>query len=325
MKTRLLLLCFILISSLINAQIANGLVADYSFNTGDATDQAGSNDGTVFGATLTTDRFGNANSAYYFDGITNYISLGSSSIVKQSTGTISVWVNIDAISNTGTGYAYNPIIVCKNDQFGGSYFEGYAMYVAMNDNKIAVINTESQTSNEKYMFSNSAFSNDSWHHIVMAYDNDSLWFYSNGQLEGKILKSFSSTFSASEIVSLGTSNSLGNNRFFNGGIDDVRFYNRVLSSSEVNELFNEENPLTASITENIKTNKEIQIYPNPASSSIQINVTEPTAISIYSVVGEVVSSFLIESKLTIDLSSFKTGVYFLKDEKSNKTVKFIKK
>ena len=44
---------------------------------GDANDIIGGNDGTVNGATLTTDRFGNADSAYNFDGITDKINIGS--------------------------------------------------------------------------------------------------------------------------------------------------------------------------------------------------------------------------------------------------------
>ena len=51
--------------------IDSGLVAHYPFN-GNANDESGNgNDGTVNGATLTTDRFGNANKAYSFDGVSN--------------------------------------------------------------------------------------------------------------------------------------------------------------------------------------------------------------------------------------------------------------
>ena len=45
---------------------SNGLVGWWPFN-GNATDESiNTNDGTVNGATLTADRFGNANSAYSF-------------------------------------------------------------------------------------------------------------------------------------------------------------------------------------------------------------------------------------------------------------------
>jgi len=53
----------------------SGLVAYYPFS-GNANDTSGNGyDGTVYGATLTTDRFGNSNSAYSFDGSENYISI----------------------------------------------------------------------------------------------------------------------------------------------------------------------------------------------------------------------------------------------------------
>ena len=51
----------------------NGLVGWWPFN-GNANDESGNgNNGTVNGATLTTDRFGNANKAYSFDGNLNKI------------------------------------------------------------------------------------------------------------------------------------------------------------------------------------------------------------------------------------------------------------
>jgi len=48
-------------------------IAYYPF-TGNANDAAGSLNGTVNGVTLTTDRFGNTNSAYSFDGVDDFIS-----------------------------------------------------------------------------------------------------------------------------------------------------------------------------------------------------------------------------------------------------------
>ena len=59
-----------------NAQgLDQGLVGWWKFS-GDATDSSGNgNDGTVNGATLTTDRHGQANRAYSFDGVNDYISM----------------------------------------------------------------------------------------------------------------------------------------------------------------------------------------------------------------------------------------------------------
>ena len=62
-----------------SATLNDGLVAYYPFN-GNANDESGNrNDGIVHGATLTTDRNGNAASAYVFDGVDDYIRIGDSS------------------------------------------------------------------------------------------------------------------------------------------------------------------------------------------------------------------------------------------------------
>lgn len=70
MKTALLFttVCLFWFTCFAHAQApTSGLVAYYPF-TGNANDAAGALNGTVSGATLTTDRFGNANSAYAFNG-----------------------------------------------------------------------------------------------------------------------------------------------------------------------------------------------------------------------------------------------------------------
>jgi hypothetical protein len=72
----------VLISFQILAQVpsyvpTNGLVGWWPF-TGNAIDSSGNgNNGTVNGETLTTDRFGNANKAYSFDG-NDFIEVNSS-------------------------------------------------------------------------------------------------------------------------------------------------------------------------------------------------------------------------------------------------------
>ena len=77
---RLLLLITICISFVSFSQVpsyvpTNGLVGWWPFN-GNANDEGGNgNNGTVNGAALTTDRFGNANSAYDFDGMNDNIKV----------------------------------------------------------------------------------------------------------------------------------------------------------------------------------------------------------------------------------------------------------
>lgn len=68
------------------ASLTDGLVAYYPFN-GNANDESGKGyNGKVNGATLTADRFGNANSAYSFDGNSDIDLTGTNSLNFQSGG-----------------------------------------------------------------------------------------------------------------------------------------------------------------------------------------------------------------------------------------------
>ena len=100
----------------------NGLVAYYPFN-GNANDESGNNNnGTVNGATLTSDRHGNANKAYSFDGINDFIKINNSNSLQNiNEVTISAWVNVNNwyISN-GTGYF--PIIEKSNSSSTGGIY-----------------------------------------------------------------------------------------------------------------------------------------------------------------------------------------------------------
>ena len=72
-KFTLIVVLSILIRLSTIAQVpTNGLIAYWPFN-GNANDESGNNiNGTISGATSTTDRFGAANSAYSFNGTNDY-------------------------------------------------------------------------------------------------------------------------------------------------------------------------------------------------------------------------------------------------------------
>jgi murein DD-endopeptidase MepM/ murein hydrolase activator NlpD len=91
---------FIANNSVISSGV--GLVAYYPFN-GNANDDSGNgNNGTVYGATLTTDRFGYANSAYSFDGIDDYVTVEETIDFKLTTWSITGWVKVNNFPNQKT-------------------------------------------------------------------------------------------------------------------------------------------------------------------------------------------------------------------------------
>ena len=95
---------FFALSSLISFgqnSLQTGLVGWYPFD-GNASDMSGNgNHGTVNGATLSTDRHGQTNKAYQFDGVDDFIDLNNPSILGTTNNfSILAWVN----NGTGTIY-----------------------------------------------------------------------------------------------------------------------------------------------------------------------------------------------------------------------------
>ena len=69
----------------------DGLVAYYPFN-GNANDESGcGNDGTVYDAGLAADRFGNPQSAYYFDGMEDYIRIENDETLNPDSISVAAW------------------------------------------------------------------------------------------------------------------------------------------------------------------------------------------------------------------------------------------
>ena len=87
---------FVDVSGIVNdVPSTQGLVAYYPFN-------GNANDGTVHGATLTEDRFGNANSAYSFDGVDDYISIPFSSdfdFSQEKQISYGVWIHVNSLEH----------------------------------------------------------------------------------------------------------------------------------------------------------------------------------------------------------------------------------
>ena len=91
----------------------NGLVGWWGFN-GNANDESvNGNDGVVNGATLTTDRFGNSNSAYDFDG-NDLIDINS--LFDYQERTTNIW-----ITNTDPNWGNVTRLAFDNDNINMNF------------------------------------------------------------------------------------------------------------------------------------------------------------------------------------------------------------
>lgn len=208
---------------------ADGLVASYSFS-GDASDDTGNGfDGTVYGAELTTDRFGSANSAYEFKEADDYIDLGkASTILTGDAFSLSTWVLIDA-QREGN----RQVQVLSNED----YYEDYGDFT-LNNVEYRFYRGNNQDSRLPF---DDLLSAGEWHHIVVTHNGGAATLYLNGN-EVSSSDSFPSFSASGRNLHVGPSIP---DRYFpvDGKVDDVRLYERALTRDEVQQLWEADSSL----------------------------------------------------------------------------------
>ena len=226
--------------------LTNGLVAYYPF-TGNANDLSGNgNNGTVHGATLTTDRFGNANSAYSFDGVSNYIGLPVLTALQNiSQFTFSIWINTNYVftsdpTGSGAGFfdQWTTTVVTTPPNVGAGIGVGNSANHAYG---ISLEGNASETTSANFIPVST------WGNLILVYDgtqtnvNLRVAVYLNGVFQAYIGDSgvpASIGPYANETVigaAVGPFPNLNTtiSYFYQGKLDDLRLYNRVLTQAEI--------------------------------------------------------------------------------------------
>jgi len=201
----------------------DSLKAYYPFN-GNANDESGNeNHGTVIGATLTTDRFGNENSAYVFDGDNDMIELPTD--FDYENRTICTWFNADIIS------LYNRIISIDHPdlQYGSSKIQ------VNNINAKDKLQMVKWIANEQFQYN---IAEDQWYFASFVVEGNKIKYFVNGLLVDSVTSSYQTSVSGQPNAFIGVSRT-GESRFFDGIIDDVRVYNKALTEKEILHLYTE--------------------------------------------------------------------------------------
>ena len=206
-----------------------GLVAYYPFN-GNANDESGNgNGGTVNGATLTTDRFGRNNRAYVFDGVNDTINFGNVVYTKNIPFSVSFWYNATTnyqgnLVTKYIGSSYNGFNVALDWRHSGALV---TYYLRSRSNYVAIANqSDGLGADGPYPAANK------WNHVVVIVSSMSMDMYLNGS---KIVSANWVGIPGSTTEN--TDLTLG--QLYQGKLDDLLFYNRVLTEQEVQELFHE--------------------------------------------------------------------------------------
>jgi uncharacterized protein (TIGR02145 family) len=218
----------------------NGLVGYWPFN-GNANDESGNaNNGTVNGATLTTDRFGNAGKAYGFDGNGDFIDVNdNSSLDLLSQYTLSSWFNVTSYPSVNDLIS---VILSKERYLGAS---GYGLCITASGNPFDMFNNipnGSSSGVNASLTSSVVIPLNQWKQFTVVHNGQRRYLYVDGvivteqQFSNQLLNSNQNLFFGKEF----TGNTGGggySNRYFNGKIDDIGIWNRALSASEVQQLY----------------------------------------------------------------------------------------
>jgi hypothetical protein len=345
MKKILLLLTLALCAQMTFAQTVPtyvptvGLVGYWGFN-GNANDQSGNgNNGTVNGATLTTDRNGIQNSTYTF-GAGNFIQTNNLILNCINNFSYSTWVNslspiIIPLEDVQTGISSQCVIhpthgACFGPEQTNS---GAGLYVGNNG---VVVIEHSHLYVRTALVYEGAISN--WNLITVIYENKVPKLYIDGQYIKTGIADFrdvhpSSGFDNTNYADysksgFGSSFNGQSNQgiFFNGQLDDIAIYNRVLTQEEITQLYYADNTCqslvinTGVLSFNPPTyNNTVTMYPNPANDHITIDCgnlanVSGWSIKIFNALGqEVFSGTMNTQQYVVPLNTWSgQGVYFVK-------------
>jgi len=311
------LFAFSILTLQVHSQSINdNLLIHYPLNN-DVTDASGNGyDGTPNGVIYGLDRFGNANAACYFDGIDDYIDFPNLSELKPVLPvSFSFWIKYDGsqaeervVFNTSLMEENNSGVHFTTQSSTGKYAVGYG------DGS----NSYSSSTRRTYV-SNSVIDN-SWHHIAIVI---------NSELDMKIYVDciesggdYSGTGGTLQYAP--NPGTLGRHDqdvtlpayHFRGLIDDFRYWDRALVSSDIDTLCN--NILSV---QNLNANEvlDLNIYPNPSDKiiNVQTDRTDISNVLMYDLAGKFISSYTFSTK--IDVSSIESGIYVLNfvDSQSN--------
>ena len=232
-----------------NIDLQSGLVCYLPFS-GNADDASGNSfNGVVVGATPTYDRYGQANSAYEFNGVNSYIRLGDilDSVFCKPIARFSVagWAKT---RNSGTTSVGGGFIVGK--EAGGSVVKGgHQWNVAHLDTRLFCwVNSDSLAQN--FVDRTNPVNPGQWFHFVFVFDgslqpDDRIKIYVNATTNMGIYSQRGTlgptTQNTSQELTIGAGHEAGNsakpNNAYDGVIDEIRIYNRALSAKDVQALY----------------------------------------------------------------------------------------
>jgi hypothetical protein len=216
--------------------LKHGLVVEIAFN-GNAKENILGVEGKVYRAIPVEDRKGNVGHAMQFNrldsAIIQYDNLKSASF-PNNIFSISFWVQIPdtnyIMAVLSKRSRFSPYEYSIDNHFGKSHLT-FDNWVENGTTTIYGIDP---------LQAKALIKPNTWQHIVYVADGEKLLVYLDGILQqGVDFRNQKNNFTTTqEPLVIGNGGAYNKNHYFNGSIDDIRMYNKVLNQKEVEALFN---------------------------------------------------------------------------------------
>lgn len=227
-----------------SADLTTGLAAHYSFDDCKATDSSGNNNnGTITGNLQCTK--GMLGKGVLFDGA-SYISVpSSSSLHPVNQWTTAFWVRDDGMVKDWTSLVHKGGVdndCASNREYSTWLFRSSSFSES----------TAGDGGCRAYVTSKTITTVGKWLHYVGIVDrvNHIMKIYINGQLSAQQTDTYSAFNNNNYDLRIGFSEGggmSGSESPFKGALDDMRFYNRALSDSEIKTLYTMSQPISGTV------------------------------------------------------------------------------
>ncbi|MHC4739644.1 MAG: LamG domain-containing protein, partial [Planctomycetota bacterium] len=197
---------------------------------GDAVDSAGTNNGTIYGATPTTGQIGDA---LDFDNVNDDILIGDKDNLDfgaNDSFSIVAWIQVRSSDSA---------IVWKKRPSAGGWLEGYS-FIVHPTTGTQNFGIEGNSNDSAGILGDTVLTDGKWHHVAGVRDvtEDKLYLYVDGVSDATpVTDTTTTSLVNSANFMIGADSDRYHTAFFDGIIDDVRIYDKALSAEEIEVMY----------------------------------------------------------------------------------------
>ncbi len=304
---------------LAQSTVTNGLVAAYKFNNSIVDSSGNGHDATATGGTLfVADRFGCPNRAFVFSNGARILNVDPSTQFDIGYGDYSASFWAKYVPNASDIIPF--LINDSNSGYEWFQFQNYGL-----GNAMAFAVKSGNDASQTPAIKQGGIKDGQWHHYVGVRRNVThLDLYFDGALvataDNNAITSIDSYSPGMRPIEIGSA--VGSNRYNDGSLDDLYFYNRALTPADIQKLFTESQACAAVVATDKVTAAagSFRLAPNPTANGVCRIIAaqdyRDLTVSLTDLTGKVlraqqVASIGAQQSIDLPLQGIAAGSYYV--------------